>query len=84
MKLAGVDVGSTTVKAVVVDSGKVTWQDYQRHNTRQAEKVAEFLQRMLDRCQADRQKEWLKTRFDNGEFNAIPASVRAPFRARLP
>src|SRR5262249_48858218 len=45
-KTIGVDVGSTTVKAVVVDSGRVTWQDYQRHNTRQAEKVAEFLQRM--------------------------------------
>src|SRR5262245_15874886 len=45
-KTIAIDVGSTTVKAVVVDSGKVTWQDYQRHNTRQAEKVAEFLQRM--------------------------------------
>src|SRR5215510_989525 len=43
----GIDVGSTTVKAVVVgDDGKITWQDYQRHNTRQAEKVVEFLQRM--------------------------------------
>ena len=46
MKLVGVDVGSTTVKAVVTDGGKVTWQDYQRHNTRQAEKVVEFLNRM--------------------------------------
>jgi predicted CoA-substrate-specific enzyme activase len=46
MKLLGVDVGSTTVKAVVVADGKVTWQDYQRHNTRQAEKVVEFLARM--------------------------------------
>src|SRR3989449_2801094 len=46
MKLVGVDVGSTTVKAAVVEDGKVTWQDYQRHNTRQAEKVAEFLERM--------------------------------------
>jgi predicted CoA-substrate-specific enzyme activase len=45
-KLAGVDVGSTTVKAVVVEDGKVGWQDYQRHNTRQAEKVVEFLGRM--------------------------------------
>jgi predicted CoA-substrate-specific enzyme activase len=46
-KTIGVDVGSTTVKAVVVGSdGKATWQDYQRHNTRQAEKVLEFLQRM--------------------------------------
>ncbi len=46
MKLVGVDVGSTTVKSVVVEDGKATWQDYQRHNTRQAEKVVEFLGRM--------------------------------------
>jgi predicted CoA-substrate-specific enzyme activase len=44
--IVGVDVGSTTVKAAVVEDGKVTWQDYQRHNTRQAEKVVEFLGRM--------------------------------------
>ncbi|PYM19839.1 MAG: activase, partial [Candidatus Rokuibacteriota bacterium] len=29
-----------------MEDGKVTWQDYQRHNTRQAEKVVEFLGRM--------------------------------------
>jgi predicted CoA-substrate-specific enzyme activase len=46
VRLAGVDVGSTTVKAVVVDEDRVTWRDYQRHNTRQAEKVLEFLSRM--------------------------------------
>jgi predicted CoA-substrate-specific enzyme activase len=75
MKLVGVDVGSTTVKAVAVDwrgaagagrgepeasradlkiepSGyKVIWQDYQRHNTRQAEKVLEFLGRMEEEAQ---------------------------------
>jgi predicted CoA-substrate-specific enzyme activase len=61
MKLIGMDVGSTTVKAAVVDwraaaegeaSGyKVVWQDYQRHNTRQAEKVLEFLGRMEDEAQ---------------------------------
>ena len=45
-KIIGVDVGSTTVKAVVMEDGKVGWQDYQRHNTRQAEKVLEFLARM--------------------------------------
>jgi predicted CoA-substrate-specific enzyme activase len=44
--ILGIDVGSTTVKAVVVEDGTVTWQDYQRHNTRQAEKVVEFLARM--------------------------------------
>jgi predicted CoA-substrate-specific enzyme activase len=46
MKLVGLDVGSTTVKAVVVEDGRTTWQDYQRHHTRQAEKVRELLGRM--------------------------------------
>jgi predicted CoA-substrate-specific enzyme activase len=46
MKIVGMDVGSTTVKAVVVEGGHVRWRDYQRHDTRQAEKVAEFLERM--------------------------------------
>ena len=60
MKLIGMDVGSTTVKAIVVRAAaegeasgyegkqgwQVLWQDYQRHNTRQAEKVLEFLGRM--------------------------------------
>jgi predicted CoA-substrate-specific enzyme activase len=46
--LVGLDVGSTTVKAIVVDaaSDKMIWQDYQRHETRQPEKVLEFLRRM--------------------------------------
>src|SRR5215475_2614622 len=46
--LVGLDVGSTTVKAIVVDavSDSILWQDYQRHETRQPEKVLEFLRRM--------------------------------------
>ncbi|MGA9472290.1 MAG: BadF/BadG/BcrA/BcrD ATPase family protein [Terriglobales bacterium] len=46
--LVGLDVGSTTVKAVVVDaaSDEVLWQDYQRHETKQPEKSLEFLKRM--------------------------------------
>lgn len=46
--MVGVDVGSTTVKAVVVEpqSGKILWQDYQRHGTRQPEMVLEFLKRI--------------------------------------
>src|SRR5580698_6305429 len=46
--LVGLDVGSTTVKAIVVDAATDTtiWQDYQRHETRQPEKVLEFLRRM--------------------------------------
>jgi predicted CoA-substrate-specific enzyme activase len=46
--LVGLDVGSTTVKAVVVDaaSDETLWQDYQRHETKQPEKTLEFLKRM--------------------------------------
>ncbi len=42
----GVDVGSTTVKAVVLDptTMEILWSDYQRHNTKQPEKVAELLE----------------------------------------
>lgn len=45
---AGIDVGSTTVKAVVVDSESdaVLWKDYRRHETRQLETLLDFLQRM--------------------------------------
>ncbi|MGK0174692.1 MAG: activator of 2-hydroxyglutaryl-CoA dehydratase/predicted nucleotide-binding protein (sugar kinase) [Ulvibacter sp.] len=44
----GIDVGSTTVKMVVVDaiSDQIVWQDYQRHEARQAEKVLDFLIRI--------------------------------------
>jgi predicted CoA-substrate-specific enzyme activase len=50
VKVAGVDVGSTTVKAVLVEDDRVLWQDYQRHHTRQAEKVLEFLRRLESEC----------------------------------
>jgi len=44
--LIGLDVGSTTVKAVVVDAANdaILWQDYKRHETRQAEKTLAFLE----------------------------------------
>src|SRR2546421_3095071 len=43
----GMDVGSTTVKAVVIDGAtdQILWSDYQRHDTRQPEKVLEFCKR---------------------------------------
>ena len=45
--LIGLDVGSTTVKAVVCEAdGRVLWRDYQRHFTKQPEKVLEFLARI--------------------------------------
>src|SRR5690606_38973238 len=45
----GMDVGSTTVKAVVIDpeTKAILWHDYQRHHTKQPEKVLEFLERIL-------------------------------------
>ena len=50
MLLVGLDVGSTTVKASVVEDGEVRWKDYKRHNTKQAEMVLEFLGRMQAEC----------------------------------
>ncbi|MGC2416530.1 MAG: BadF/BadG/BcrA/BcrD ATPase family protein, partial [Candidatus Acidiferrales bacterium] len=46
--LVGLDVGSTTVKALVIDAktDEILWQDYQRHETKQPEKTLEFLRRM--------------------------------------
>ena len=46
--MVGLDIGSTTVKAVIVEAAtdKVLWQDYQRHETKQPEKSLEFLKRM--------------------------------------
>lgn len=43
--ILGVDVGSTTVKTVLVDPQTqcILWSDYQRHETKQAEKVMEQL-----------------------------------------
>src|SRR5258706_2269198 len=49
MLTVGLDIGSTTVKAVV-DGGAQRWQDYKRHNTKQAEVVLEFLKRIEAEC----------------------------------
>ena len=42
----GFDLGSTTVKAVVVDvrSDEIVWKDYRRHDSKQPEKACEMLQ----------------------------------------
>jgi len=48
----GFDVGSTTVKAVVIDTDKdeIIWSDYQRHDTKQPEKSLELLKKIEDDC----------------------------------
>lgn len=45
----GMDVGSTTVKAVVVEprTRQILWHRYQRHHTKQPEKVLELLEAIL-------------------------------------
>ena len=45
----GMDVGSTTVKAVVFEpaSKEILWSDYQRHNTKQPEYVLSMLETIL-------------------------------------
>lgn len=50
MKFVGLDIGSTTVKALADEGGVVRWRDYRRHDTRQAETVLDFLRRMEDEC----------------------------------
>src|SRR6476659_8604995 len=44
--VVGIDVGSTTVKAVVLDPEnlEILWSDYQRHQTKQPETVLELLE----------------------------------------
>jgi predicted CoA-substrate-specific enzyme activase len=50
MLTVGLDVGSTTVKATVVEGETIRWQDYKRHETKQAEMVLAFLSRMEAEC----------------------------------
>src|SRR6266849_1288200 len=46
-QICGIDVGSTTCKYVLASAtGEVISQAYERHNTKQAEKVLQFLSRL--------------------------------------
>ncbi|MFN3870566.1 MAG: BadF/BadG/BcrA/BcrD ATPase family protein [Aquificaceae bacterium] len=50
MLLLGIDVGSTTCKYLLTDKeGNILDKAYERHNTKQAEKVLEFLLRLEER-----------------------------------
>ena len=48
--IVGLDVGSTTVKAVVMDpeTDEILWKGYKQHETRQPEMVFHFLQDILE------------------------------------
>lgn len=55
----GFDVGSTTVKAVVIDIDKdeIIWSDYQRHDTKQPEKSLELLKKLEQDCDIENPSE---------------------------
>src|SRR6186713_493514 len=76
--LIGMDVGSTTVKAVVMDAvtDKILWSDYHRHDTKQPEKVLEFLQRFeteIDGFAADRSRIFITGSGGNGMSKLLGA-----------
>ncbi len=71
MRAVGIDVGSTTVKAVLIEGDTVLWRDYQRHHTRQAETVLDFLIRIEAEC-------GLKPRSDSILFTGSGAGLIAP------
>jgi predicted CoA-substrate-specific enzyme activase len=52
--MIGLDVGSTTVKAVVIDvsNDEILWSDYQRHDTKQPEKTLELLKEIEAKTEA--------------------------------
>ncbi|WP_437314502.1 BadF/BadG/BcrA/BcrD ATPase family protein [Sorangium sp. So ce385] len=58
--VVGIDVGSTTVKAVVLDPQtlEILWSDYQRHQTKQPEKVLELLEEIEASFPASPRESW--------------------------
>ena len=86
----GMDVGSTTVKAVVVDTDTraVLWHDYARHHTRQPETVLDFLDRyaeaatqdQIDGIGADIRREWERCKAHRQELTKARTEAMARIR----
>src|SRR5205823_159938 len=76
----GMDVGSTTVKAVVIDpkTKKTLWKDYQRHETRQPEKVIEFLV-AIGHAFPDRRREDFRVYVTGSGSGPLAAPIGATF-----
>ncbi|MEM1029945.1 MAG: BadF/BadG/BcrA/BcrD ATPase family protein [Myxococcota bacterium] len=58
--VVGIDVGSTTVKLVVLDpeTREILFSDYQRHNTKQPEKVRELMEDVEAAFPRSLRKDW--------------------------
>lgn len=76
----GVDVGSTTVKIVVVDGAadKIVWQDYQRHDTKQPEKLLEML-KAVERDLPETPKEHYRVFITGSGGNGLAKHIGAKF-----
>jgi predicted CoA-substrate-specific enzyme activase len=73
VKICAMDVGSTTCKYVLTaPSGEIISQAYERHNTKQAEKVLDFLQRLETQF-------GLQPEVDRIFFTGSGAGIVAPF-----
>ncbi len=73
-RVIGMDVGSTTVKAVVLDpeSHEILWSDYQRHHTRQPEKVLELLEAIAETFPEESSDGWQIFLTGSGSTPMIP------------
>ncbi len=72
----GMDVGSTTVKATVVDptTKAILWSDYQRHHTKQPEKVLELLTAILAAFPAQPKDAWRIFLTGSGSSPLVPST----------
>ena len=77
--LIGLDVGSTTVKAVVMDpdTNEILWKDYERHQTKQPEKVYDFLGRITESFPLPQEK--MRIFITGSGGNAIKDHIGAKF-----
>ena len=80
----GIDVGSTTVKAVVLDPEtlEILWSDYQRHQTKQPEKVLELIEQIESTFPGSPRDRWRVFMTGSGAAVATSgnASAAAPTR----
>ncbi len=72
--VVGVDVGSTTVKAVALDPDtfEILWSDYQRHQTKQPEKVLELLEDIAASFPESDPKRWRMFMTGSGAMPLCP------------
>jgi predicted CoA-substrate-specific enzyme activase len=77
--IIGLDVGSTTVKAVIMDprDNAILWSDYKRHETKQPEKCLEFLKVMTEAFPLPKEK--IRIFITGSGGNSIAPLVGAKF-----